>query len=113
MCECLCFSTPELVGLIETLRDTSTYQDLRCVDDRPEVKPLTFVSAERIDGAPCGSSSQDCSALAAEFTEDNACQYNPPAPAEQVLLGGITDMQREVCREQILSAAESSGLSCN
>ena len=113
VCECLCFSTPELVGLIETLRDTSTYQDLRCVDDRPEVKPLTFVSAERIDGAPCGSSSQDCSALAAEFTEDNACQYNPPAPAEQVLLGGITDMQREVCREQILSAAESSGLSCN
>ncbi|MGH0030586.1 MAG: thrombospondin type 3 repeat-containing protein [Myxococcota bacterium] len=112
-CECLCFGTSELVGLIETLGDPTTYEGLRCVDDRPSVKPLTFLTAVRIDGAPCGSAAQDCSALAAEFTEDNACQFNPPGPAEQVLLGGISDAEREVCREQILSAATDAGLICN
>jgi len=113
VCTCPCFSGDDIADLIATLSDTTTYRDLVCFDERPEVKPLTFISALRIDGAACGSASQDCSALAADITESNTCQYNPPAPASQVLLGDIGDVQREVCRAVILAEAESAGLVCD
>jgi hypothetical protein len=112
VCDCPCFSGADVAGLIETLSDASTYENLRCVDDRPEVKPLTFVSAQRTDGAPCASEAAECSAIAAEFTEDNSCQLNEPAPAAQVLAGEISDAQREACRGGILSAALNAGLTC-
>ncbi len=113
VCTCPCFDALDLETLLETLTDASTYQDLACVDDRPNVKPLTFVSARRIDGAPCGSTSEDCSAIAAEFTEDNSCQLNPPAPGLSVVEGEITDVQRAACRELILAAADAAALVCN
>lgn len=113
VCECPCFDGADIAELIDTLSDTTTYQDLVCFDERPDVKPLTFVSAVRIDSAPCGSASEDCSALAAEFTEDNACQYNPAAPADQVLVGEISEAQREACRGLILDEAEGAGLHCD
>lgn len=113
VCACPCFTGADVAELIATLSDTTTYRDLACFDERPDVKPLTFVSALRVDGAPCGSASEDCSVLAAEFTEDNACQYNPPAPAEQVLVGEISETQREACRAGILVAAEDAALPCD
>jgi hypothetical protein len=113
VCECPCFARSEIADLIATLSDATTYQGLVCFDERPDVKPLTFISALRSDGAPCGSASEVCSALAAEFTEDNTCQYNPPAPAAQVLEGGIDERQRENCRALILDEAEAAGLACN
>lgn len=113
LCDCPCFTGPDVAALIETLSDASTYQDLACFDDRPDVKPLTFLSAFRIDGAACGSASQDCSVLAAEFTEDNSCQYNPPKPESQVLRGEISALQREACRQRILDEAQAAGLTCN
>jgi len=112
VCDCPCFGRAEIAALIETLSDPTTYVDLACLDERPNVKPLTYVGAFRRDGLRCGSASQDCSALAAEFTEDNACQINPPAPEAQVLLGEISDRQREACRARILAEAEAAGLVC-
>ena len=113
VCGCPCFDGIDIAELIEALGDTTTYRDLVCIDERPTVKPLTFVSAVRIDGARCGSASEDCSALSAEFTEDDTCQYNPPAPASQVLEGEISEGQRQVCRVLILDAAEAAGLTCD
>jgi hypothetical protein len=52
-------------------------------------------------------------ALAVEFTEDNACQLNPPAPLPAVLVQGIGDAQREACRGSIVEAAGALGLGCN
>jgi hypothetical protein len=66
-----------------------------------------------VDGAPCSTASEDCSALAVEFTEDNVCQLNPPAPGEPLALSGISDVQREACRGFILDAAAPLGLACN
>jgi hypothetical protein len=113
VCDCPCFSGADVEGLIDTLSDDSTYESLQCVDERPTVKPLTFVSAQRKDAAPCASEASECSAVAAEFTEDNSCQLNEPAPAAQVLVGGISDAQREACRDRILSAALNADLICN
>jgi hypothetical protein len=113
VCDCPCFTGAEIEALVETLADDSTYMGLACFDERPGVKALTFVGALRLDGAPCSTSSQDCSALSAEFTEDNACQYNPPAPAPQRVVDGIDAAQREVCRAAILRAADRAGLTCN
>jgi hypothetical protein len=75
-------------------------------------KPLTAVRAERSDGAPCGATSVDCSALAVEFTEDQVCQLNPPAPVASLTIS-ISEAQREACRANILEAAASVGLPCN
>ena len=113
VCSCPCFGAGDIAELLQTLSDTTTYQGLACFDERPDVKPLTFVGAVRIDGTACGSASEDCSALAAEFTEDNACQYNPPAPEAQVLEGEISAAQRDACRQLILEAADVAGLVCD
>jgi hypothetical protein len=118
-CDCPCFATGDVAGLIETLSDSLVYEGSAgpgvpdCVDTRMASKPLTFVSAVRRDGADCGTDSDDCSALAVEFTEDNVCQWNPPAPAPSTTGSGISDVQRAACRDRIVSAAEEAGLSCN
>ena len=113
VCGCPCYTGAEVAELISTLRSPGVYQDLTCVDDRPDVKPLTYISAIRTDGEPCGAESQDCSVLAAEFTEDSACQYNPPRPDAQVLIGEISERERENCRDLILETAEVASLVCN
>jgi hypothetical protein len=56
--------------------------------------------------------SADCSALAVTFTEDNACQINPPAPAPSIGVGGISDVQREACRDFILAGSLAAGVAC-
>ncbi len=112
-CDCPCFATTDVTGLILTLQDPTTYTDLICIDTRVLQKPLTAVTAMRVDGTPCSTASEDCSALAVEFTEDNACQLNPPAPGEPVALSEISDLQREACRGFILDAAAPLGLACN
>ncbi len=112
-CHCPCFALTEVQGLLLLLEDDPTYTGLACIDTRIAQKPLTALRGERIDGADCGSDSADCSAFAAEFTEDIACQFNPPAPAPQVEVQGISDSQREACRRNIVDATEPSGLSCN
>jgi hypothetical protein len=111
-CDCPCFTGLEVASLVTTLQDAATYRNLTCLDTRP-VKPLTAVSAQRVDGATCSLASADCSALAVEFTEDRACQWNPPAPEEPRKVSGISDPQRAACREAILDAAGPLGLPCN
>jgi hypothetical protein len=71
------------------------------------------VTALRGDGAPCATASNDCSALSVEFTEDRACQWNPPAPGLPAGAAGISDPQREACRQAILAGAEPLGLPCD
>lgn len=112
-CDCPCFTTTDVTGLILVLRDPTTYTGLVCIDTRVLQKPLTAVTARRADGEPCSSESEDCSALSVEFTEDSVCQLNPPAPAEPVAASGISDAQREACRGFILDAAAPLGLACN
>jgi hypothetical protein len=113
VCDCPCFTATELGVVVLELQDPATYTGLICIDTRIGTKPLTAVSALRLDGAPCGSASFDCGALAVEFTEDNACQLNPPAPAPAVLVQGIGDAQREACRRSIVEVAGALGLGCN
>jgi hypothetical protein len=112
VCDCECFTVLDVVALIADLQNPLVYSDFSCIDTRPN-KPLTAVVVLRLDGARCGSDSQDCSAIAADFTEDNACQFNPASPEEAVEVQGISDAQREACRENILEAAVSAGLTCN
>jgi len=112
VCDCECFTALDVAVLIAGLQDPSVYSDVACVDTRP-TKPLTAVVSLRHDGARCGAESQDCSAIAVTFTEDNVCQFNPAAPAESVERQGISDSQREACREYILEAVEGAGLTCN
>jgi hypothetical protein len=111
-CDCPCFTSVAVGALVLTLQDTATYRDLLCIDTRAG-KPLTAVTARRVDGAACSLASDDCSALAVEFTEDRACQWNPPAPGEPVSVPGISDPQREACRRAVLDASEPLGLPCN
>lgn len=112
-CDCPCFATTDVTSLILTLQDPLTYTGLVCIDTRVLQKPLTAITARRVDGASCSTASEDCSALAVEFTEDNVCQLNPPAPAEPVEASGISDAPREACRSFILDAAAPLGLACN
>lgn len=110
---CPCFGVTEVAGLILALEDETTYTDLTCIDTRIDAKPLTAVRAVRLDGADCSTESADCSALAFEFTEDNICQLNLPAPEPSVDIQGITDFERFLCRQAIRQAAEGLGLPCN
>jgi len=112
-CDCPCFTATELGALVLELQDPATYTGVVCIDTRIGTKPLTAVRAVRADGAPCGTASFDCGALAVEFTEDNACQLNPPAPLPAVLVQGIGDAQREACRRSIVEVAGALGLGCN
>jgi len=112
-CDCPCFTAPQATALAVELADAATYGGLLCIDTRVGAKPLTALSARRIDGAACSTASQDCSLLAVEFTEDRACQWNPPAPAPGTSVQGISDAQREACRGNILSGAGAVGLVCN
>jgi hypothetical protein len=109
--ECPCFTIDEVTALVQALQDSSVYADLDCTDSSP-TKPLTAVSAVRIDGADCSAGNSDCSALSVSFTEDNACQLNPPAPALPVSVDGISDVEREACRDAILAGAHAAGLAC-
>jgi hypothetical protein len=111
-CDCPCFSTDVVTALVLTLDDAATYEGLLCIDTRVNSKPLTAVRAERSDGASCGATSADCSALAIEFTEDQICQLNPPAPAASLTVS-ISEAQREACRVNLLAAAASVDLPCN
>jgi hypothetical protein len=111
-CDCPCFTSVAVTSLILTLQDTTTYRDLLCIDTGT-TKPLTAVSARRVDGSPCSLASEDCSALAVEFTEDSACQWNPPAPQPGATVDGISDPQREACSQAIRDAVGSVGLLCN
>jgi hypothetical protein len=110
-CDCPCFTSLAVASLVTSLQDTATYRDLLCIDTR-EGKPLTAVTAHRVDGTPCAAGSDDCSALAVEFTEDNACQWNPPRPAQGVNASDISDVQRAACRDAIRAGAEPQGLPC-
>jgi hypothetical protein len=112
-CDCPCFTALDVTALILALQDAATYTGLTCIDTRISAKPLTAVTARRLDAEPCATDSFDCSALAVAFTEDNVCQLNPPAPAAPVSLQGIESAQREACRAEILAAAAPLGLSCN
>jgi len=67
----------------------------------------------RSDGADCAEASADCSALSVTFTEDNACQINPPLPGLSVSVDGISDVEREACRSAILAGAHAAGLACD
>jgi len=100
-------------ALAVTLGDASSYTEPVCIDTRIAAKPISALSANRLDGAPCSTASEDCSLLAVEFTEDRACQWNPPAPVPGVSVQGISDTQREACRQSLLLAAGSAGLVCN
>jgi len=111
-CDCPCFSRADVGALLVSLEDPAVYAAPLCVDTRPG-KPLTLVATTRLDGAPCATESNDCSALAVTFTEDNACQLNSPAPADQVEVQGISDAQLGACRDAILDAADGAGLACN
>jgi hypothetical protein len=108
---CPCFTTQEVTALVRALQDSSLYTGLDCVDSTP-TKPLAAVTAFRIDGSNCSAESADCSALAVTFTEDNACELNPPAPGESFVVGGISDAERDACRESILAGARAAGLAC-
>jgi hypothetical protein len=118
-CDCPCFTGAEVAALVETLGDAAVYEGSHgpgipdCVDTRVASKPLTFVAATRRDGLDCGSETFECSALAVEFTEDEVCQLNAPAPAPGVQEAGITSAQRGACRERIVDAATAMGLTCN
>jgi hypothetical protein len=111
-CDCPCFTGLEVSALIETLQDATTYVDLICIDTGT-TKPFTAVSGLRSDGAACSLASQDCSAFAIRFTEDSACQWNPPAPLVGTSLGSISDPQREACSSAIRAAVDANGLGCN
>lgn len=111
-CDCECFTVLDVAALIAELQDPSVYSDVTCIDTRPN-KPLTAVAALRLDGAACGTESQDCSAVAVDFTEDNACQINPVSPAAAIEIPGISAAQREACRGYILDAVDGAGLTCN
>lgn len=111
-CDCPCFTAFDAASLSVMLSDASTYTGLVCVDST-SAKPLTALSALRIDGAPCSTASADCGLLAVEFTEDRACQWNPPAPEPGVAVQGISDAQREACRLSILGGTGAAGLACN
>jgi hypothetical protein len=113
VCDCPCFTVLDTTALAVALGDSSVYGGVVCIDTRIGAKPLTAVSAMRLDGVPCAVQSGDCSALAVEFTEDQACQWNPPAPASGLTVQGISDPQREACREAILAGATAAGLVCN
>ena len=112
-CDCPCFTSLDAAALVVALADPTVYADLLCIDTRVGTKPLTALASNRLDGADCAAASADCSAVAVEFTEDRACQWNPPAPAPGVQIQGISDAQREACRANILEAAEPAGLVCN
>lgn len=111
-CDCPCFTSGDVAALILALEDATVYTDLRCLDTTP-VKPLTAVRAVRLDGAECALSGPECSAVAVTFTEDNACQLNPPADAPPVDFQGITEAQRDACRSAILEGAEATELACD
>jgi len=111
-CDCECFTVDDVAALIADLQHPGIYTDLTCIDTRPN-KPLTAVTAQRLDGERCGTESLDCSAIAVTFTEDNACQFNPIAPSEPTEVQGISQVQREVCRGFILEAAGAAELICN
>jgi hypothetical protein len=112
-CECPCFGAANVEAWLASVDDPATWTAPVCVDTRPG-KPLTVIAVHRVDTAPCSTDeSSDCSVLAVTFTEDNACQLNPPAPASQIEVQGISDVQREACREAILIAADGAGLSCS
>ena len=111
-CDCPCFSTIGLARLLGELTDAATYAGLACIDTRP-AKPLTAVLAVRLDGAACSAGGIDCSALAVSFTEDEACQLNPPLPEPPISFQGIDAAQREGCRLHILDVAGSAGLGCH
>jgi len=112
-CDCPCFTAPQATALAVELADAASYGGLVCIDTRAGAKPLTALSALRTDGAACSTASQDCSLLAVEFTEDRACQWNPPAPTPGTSVQGISDAQREACRGNILTGAGAVGLVCN
>jgi hypothetical protein len=109
--ECPCFTEQDVTALARALQDTSIYTDLDCTDSTP-AKPLTALSAVRIDGADCSADSTDCSALAMTFTEDNACQFNPPVPGRSITVDGISDDERESCRALILRGSSGAGVAC-
>jgi hypothetical protein len=108
---CPCFTRDDVTALVLTLSDSSLYTGLDCIDSSP-AKPFTAVSAFRVDGTDCAAQSADCSALAVTFTEDNACQYNPPAPDVPLVVDGISDAERDACRGAILDGALAAGLAC-
>jgi hypothetical protein len=118
-CDCPCFTGAEAAALVEALGDPAVYEGgggpgiPDCVDTRVASKPLTFVAATRRDGALCSVDTLECSALAVEFTEDEVCQLNPPAPALPVRAAGITSAQRAACRQRIVGAATEAGWTCN
>jgi hypothetical protein len=118
-CDCPCFTGADAASLVDTLSDPALYEGSEgpgapdCVDTRVGTKPLTFVAATRRDGEPCSVDTLECSALAVEFTEDEVCQWNPPAPGLPVRVPGISSAQREACRERIVGAADGAGLTCN
>jgi hypothetical protein len=108
---CPCFTEQDVTALALALQDTAVYTQLDCADSTP-TKPLTALSAIRIDGADCSARSADCSALAVTFTEDNACQFNPPLPAEPVAVDGISAQERDACRALILGGSQAAGVTC-
>jgi len=112
-CDCPCFTQGDVSDLVEALSDAAVYENLQCIDDRSNTKPLAYVSADRRDGAACSLATPECSALTVEFTEDSVCQWNPPAPEPPLTVQGITTPQRDACRERIVGAAGSAGLACN
>ena len=112
-CDCPCFTALDATALAVALGDASVYVGPVCIDTRVGAKPLTALSATRLDGVRCAVQSGDCSALAVEFTEDQACQWNPPAPAPGLTVQGISEPQREACRDAILAGATAVGLVCN
>jgi hypothetical protein len=108
---CPCFTSGDVTALVLALQNSSLYSGVDCLDSTP-TKPLVAVSAFRVDGADCSANSADCSALAVTFTEDNACQLNPPEPAEPILVDGISDTERDACRDAILAGALAAGVPC-
>ncbi|MDP3937876.1 MAG: DNRLRE domain-containing protein [Deltaproteobacteria bacterium] len=112
-CDCPCFTQRDVEDLVVALSNQALYREPICIDTRIGVKPLTTITAMRVDGQRCGTGSADCSALAVEFTEDRVCQLNPPAPAPATSLQGISDAQREACREYILGAAGITMIECS
>jgi hypothetical protein len=108
---CPCFTRDDVTALVLGLEDASLYTDLDCIDSSP-AKPFTAVSALRVDGTDCSAQSADCSALAVTFTEDNACQFNPPVPGVPLVVDGISDEERDACRGAILDGAFAAGLAC-
>jgi hypothetical protein len=111
-CDCPCFTSLQADQLAMTLSDASVYTEPLCIDTFT-IKPVTALSATRIDGEPCSLASDDCGLLSVEFTEDRACEWNPPAPEPGLVVQGISDAQREACRQNILSGVASAGIVCN